>query len=85
MLQECRLKTLMLPRPFIPAIASTEPIVGEHWERQHLAVEFRQEVQYRQEFDQYCQWYAAVSATHQRELAHMRRDINILGWFNRFR
>jgi hypothetical protein len=52
-------------------------------EAHQLGHEFRQEVQYRQNFDEYCQWYYETAQRHQQELQKMRRDINIFGWFFR--
>lgn len=46
--------------------------------------EFYQEVQYRQEFDRYCQWYHQTAERHRQELQKMRRDLNILSWFRRY-
>lgn len=46
-----------------------------------LTFEFRQEVQSRDNFKQYCQWYKETAKQHQEELAKMRHDLNFLGWF----
>lgn len=46
-----------------------------------LTREFHQEVEYREDFNQYCQWYYETAERHHRELEKMRKDINILGWF----
>ncbi|MEM1172016.1 MAG: hypothetical protein AAGJ08_23785 [Cyanobacteria bacterium P01_H01_bin.35] len=43
--------------------------------------EFYQEVKYREDFNNYCQWYYAVAEQHQKELQKMRSDINIFGFF----
>ena len=43
--------------------------------------EFYQEVKYREDFKNYCQWYYAVAEQHQKELQKMRSDINIFGFF----
>jgi hypothetical protein len=47
--------------------------------------EFRREVQYREELEEYCQWYYAAARQHQEELQRMRNDINVFGWFCRRR
>ncbi|EAW38241.1 hypothetical protein [Lyngbya sp. PCC 8106] len=47
--------------------------------------EFYQEVQYREDFEQYCQWYAETAERHQQELQKMRGDINLFSWFLRGR
>ncbi len=57
------------------------PAVLEILESHQLAVEFRQELRYREEHAAYCQWYAEVAAQHRQELMRMRRDPNLLGWF----
>jgi len=43
--------------------------------------EFYQEVKYREDFQNYCQWYSAVAEQHQKELQKMQNDINIFGFF----
>ncbi|NEP04712.1 MAG: hypothetical protein F6K25_23770 [Okeania sp. SIO2G4] len=43
--------------------------------------EFYQEVKYRENFQNYCQWYYKIAEQHQKELQKMRSDINILGFF----
>jgi hypothetical protein len=48
-----------------------------------LTWEFYREATYREELEQYCQWYRTVAAQHQHELQKMQRDINLLGWFYR--
>ncbi|NES03836.1 MAG: hypothetical protein F6K22_13900 [Okeania sp. SIO2F4] len=42
--------------------------------------EFYQEVKYREDFNNYCQWYYAIAEQHQKELQKMRSDINIFGF-----
>ncbi|NES82128.1 MAG: hypothetical protein F6K10_12395 [Moorea sp. SIO2B7] len=48
-----------------------------------LAYDFSQEVEHRQEFEDYCQWYYFTAQSHQEELEKMRGDINIFRWFSR--
>lgn len=43
--------------------------------------EFYQEVKYREDFQNYCQWYYEIAEQHQKELQKMQSDINILGFF----
>lgn len=45
--------------------------------------EFYREVRYREDFDRYCDWYYQTAAANRRDLAKMRGDINIFGWFLR--
>ncbi|PSB04723.1 hypothetical protein C7B64_02565 [Merismopedia glauca CCAP 1448/3] len=47
-----------------------------------VAYEFRREVEYRQALDDYCQWYRQAAEAHQQEFQKLKRDINIVGWFN---
>jgi uncharacterized protein YaaW (UPF0174 family) len=47
--------------------------------------EFYREVKYRDEFEDYCQWYRAIAAKHQKEMQRMQKDINLLGWLYRAR
>ena len=49
----------------------------------HLTREFYREVEQRERFHQYCQWYYETAAQCQREAGRMQRDINLLGWFYR--
>ena len=44
---------------------------------------FYEEVRYRQDFEDYCQWYYNVAEKHQQEFESMKNDLNILGWFCR--
>jgi len=48
-----------------------------------LAYDFRDEVEARQTFQHYCQWYYETAQRHQQEFQRMQQDINILGWFRR--
>lgn len=50
-----------------------------------LTREFHREVEYRQDFAYYCQWYRETAAKHQQELQTMQSDINLFGWFCRKR
>jgi hypothetical protein len=52
-------------------------------EAHQLTRQFYAEVQYREEFDQYCAWYEATAAKHRQELHRMKTDWNLLGWFYR--
>ncbi|MBO9997537.1 MAG: hypothetical protein J7641_00795 [Cyanobacteria bacterium SID2] len=51
----------------------------------HVTREFHREVEYRSDFESYCQWYYETAAKHRQELEKMQGDINILGWFSRSR
>lgn len=72
----------MLPhelRKFFPEPPSSAEIL----QRAKLTHEFYQELKYRQEFEQYCQWYYQTAKQHQQEFQKMQGDLNILGWFRR--
>jgi hypothetical protein len=69
----------MLQRPLEPLPND----IGEAIQLQQIAYEFRQEVQYRDDFEAYCQWYYATAAQHQEELAAMKNDIPLFSWFCR--
>ncbi len=71
----------MLQRSLEPSSSN----IGETIKLQQIAYEFRQEVQYRHDFEDYCQWYYATTAKHQAELAAMKNDIPLFGWFCRSR
>src|SRR3712207_7276617 len=43
----------------------------------------RQELQYRQEHERYCEWYRLTAEQHRHHLQKMRGDINLFGWFCR--
>ena len=62
-------------------LISSPQAMAETLEAHQLTYEFREETLYRQDYEQYCQWYAVVAAQHQRELMQMRHDINLLRWF----
>lgn len=47
--------------------------------------EFYQEVEYREDFDRYCQWYYETADRHRQEMQKMLGDFNLLGWFWRGR
>jgi uncharacterized protein (DUF4415 family) len=49
----------------------------------HLTREFREEVSYRQSFEQYCNWYAASAEQNRQEHQKLQSDFNVLGWFYR--
>ncbi|ASC70101.1 hypothetical protein XM38_010310 [Halomicronema hongdechloris C2206] len=57
----------------------------ESLELHQIAHDFRQEIEYRDQFEHYCRWYTQVSRQHQRELAAMATDIDLFGWFWRRR
>ncbi len=68
-------------RSILPAPQPEIEVLEAH----QVAQKFYREVEYRQDFKNYCQWYYETAESHQRELQKMRRDINIFGWFVRSR
>lgn len=50
-----------------------------------LTRDFYREVEYRAEFEDYCNWYYETAAANRAELQRMQGDLNFLGWFNRRR
>lgn len=72
----------MLPHEFNQIIPNL-PEQADVLESYQLTRDFYREVQYRQELDNYCQWYYEAARQHREELDKMRRDINIFGWFRR--
>ena len=60
-----------------PSSPAAEEILISH----QLAFQFRREVEYREEFKNYCQWYRETAAQHQEELRKMQGDINIFRCF----
>lgn len=66
-------------RWFLPSLR-IEPEIFEVYRATH---QFYHEVQSRETHDRYCEWYAAVSDQHRRELEKMRGDVNVFSWFRR--
>ncbi|MBD2022789.1 hypothetical protein H6F43_21635 [Leptolyngbya sp. FACHB-36] len=50
-----------------------------------LTREFHREVEQREAFEQYCQWYRNTAEQNRRELHKLRQDVNVFGWFCRGR
>lgn len=50
-----------------------------------LTRDFYREVEYREQFEQHCDWYDRTAAANQAELQKMQGDFNLFGWFNRRR
>ncbi|NER35504.1 MAG: hypothetical protein F6J93_16180 [Oscillatoria sp. SIO1A7] len=72
----------MLPKEISQIIPGTGD-ASEVLEIYEVSREFYREVEYREEFERYCQWYYETADRHQQELKKMRGDINIFGWFSR--
>jgi len=59
------------------------PSVSEAIVAYALTRDFYREVEYRTEFEDYCDWYYRTAAANQAELRKMQSDFNFFGWFNR--
>ncbi len=64
-------------------LAPLSPSTLEALVAYELTHQFYQEVQYREELTEYCQWYQEVATQHRLEMQRMQSDINLLGWFIR--
>lgn len=73
-----------MSEPF-PYILLAPPPPADIFATHQLAYEFQREVQQRQEFEHYCEWYRQTAERHQQEFQKMQGDINIFGWFSRRR
>lgn len=58
-----------------------QPEVEEIFAVYQSTHEFYREAEYREELEQYCQWYYQVAEQHRQELETMQQDVNLLGWF----
>ncbi|MEM9818635.1 MAG: hypothetical protein AAF827_19800 [Cyanobacteria bacterium P01_D01_bin.6] len=53
----------------------------EVFELHQMAYDFHQEVDSREAFEAYCDWYEQTAACHRQELDAMKHDIDLLGMF----
>ena len=67
--------------PYI--VPSTESQAEEVFAVYQTTVDFYQEVETRSEFKSYCEWYYTTAAENKKDLAKMRGELNIMGWFIR--
>ena len=70
-----------MTKEFQRIVPAPQPEMMEILEACHVTREFYQELQYREEFERYCDWYYLTAKQHQQELEEMREDLNIFGWF----
>lgn len=66
-----------------PRSLATPQDVIEHLELQHIAQEFRLEVEAREQFEAYCEWYYQVADQNRRDYEKMQSELNLLPWFSR--
>lgn len=71
----------MLPEQLRPL---PPPSQHEIFEAHFLSHRFHREVQQREAFAAYCQWYRQTAERHRQELMRMRGDVNLLSWFRRW-
>ncbi|WP_199305855.1 hypothetical protein [Pseudanabaena sp. FACHB-2040] len=50
-----------------------------------MAQDFRREVECREQFAAYCDWYDRTALQHQQEWAAMQKDVQLRGYFRRNR
>ena len=72
-----------MPHEFQSIIPEANQLAAEILQAYQTTNEFYREIQYRENFENHCQWYYATAKQHQEELEKMRGDINIFGWFRR--
>ena len=81
--------TPRFPSPMLeylrPRSLDTAQEVIEYLALHQAAQDFRLEVEYREQFEAHCQWYYQTAAENRADLAQMRREANLLGWFSRRR
>jgi hypothetical protein len=66
-----------------PRSPATPQDVIHHLELQHIAQEFRLEVEYREQFDAYCDWYASTAEQNRQDHERMQSELNLRDWFSR--
>lgn len=74
---------LTMPEELRRIIPVPQPEVEEIFAIYQATTEFHQEVQSREAFAHYCEWYCTTSEQHRQELQQMRGELNILSWFRR--
>jgi hypothetical protein len=63
-------------------VPSSQP-VEEIFAVQQVTKNFYYEVQARDEFKRYCEWYYITAQQNRQELEKMRGELNIFAWFRR--
>lgn len=70
---------IISPLPAAPVQQAVHQSILLH----QVAVEFRQETLAREAFEDYCRWYEETARQNRADLATMRTEFEILGWFRR--
>ncbi len=65
-----------------PRWLATPQEVTEYLHLHQAAQDFRLELEHREHFEAYCQWYAQVATENKLDLDRMRSELNLLTWFN---
>jgi hypothetical protein len=63
-------------------LATSQEII-EYLELHQIAQELHLEIEYREQFEQYCEWYYQTAQQHQQDYARMQLEPNLLSLFNR--
>lgn len=75
----------MMPNEFRRIIPLPQPEMEATFAAYQTTSQFYREVQTRQAWLDYCDWYYTTAARHQQELQQMRGEFNIMGLFRRRR
>lgn len=57
--------------------------VTEALELHQAAIDFQRELEHRQAFEDYCQWYYRLAAQNQAEYSAMKNDANSFWWWRK--
>lgn len=65
----------------LPQSAEVRHIADEALELHQAAISFQREVDHRQAFEDYCQWYYRLAAQNQAEMQAMQNDADSFLWW----
>lgn len=66
-----------------PRSLETPQEIIEYLELHQIAQEFRLEVDYRDQFETYCNWYYQMAEQNRQDYQKMQAELNLLSWFGR--
>ncbi|MBF2065031.1 MAG: hypothetical protein IGS39_11510 [Calothrix sp. C42_A2020_038] len=72
-----------MSKDFTYIIPSAPPEAEEVFAAAQVTREYYDEVKFRCEHKQHCEWYRAVALCHRKDLEKMRGELNIFAWFRR--
>ena len=75
----------MMPNEIRRIIPLPQPEIEATFAAYQTTSQFYREVQARESWSHYCDWYYTTAALHQQELQQMRGEFNILALFRRRR